>query len=151
MSDSIRMVKLVGVIKFKMWSFRKLGWISLSPLVLNVTVNFPIAELLKNEENTVNDHPLHKENFANNKNDAQEELTLRRSTLLRRFLISYDCVLSSRIWRPKYKDLVSYSLVIKDVNSYKLIDTMKDEMNSMAEEGVFNVAPIAWRTRSSRV
>lgn len=102
------------MIKFKLWLYWKLGLKNFLPLVPN-------------------DHPLYEENIANNENNAQEEPKLRRSTLSRRYVISDDYIFQIEFVEMNIKVLVSYSQAIKDDNSDKWIDAMKDEMSSRTE------------------
>ena len=114
------------------------------PSISNVG-NSPIVEPLSNEENPVNAHILHNENIANNDqvHEEQGEPALRRSTRERKSAISNDYVLyqveSEEI---NIKDPVSYSQAVKDVNSDKWIDAMKDEIKSMAENEVWDVVQL---------
>ena len=100
--------------------------------------NPPVVEPFNNEENPINDQQLHNEIIANEHMDnAPEEPALRRSQRQRRSAISDDYMLyqiESEEWT--IKDPVSYSQAIKDVNSSKWIDAMKDELKSMDENQV---------------
>ena len=75
--------------------------------------------------------------------NAPEEPALRRSQRQRRSAISDDYMLyqiESEEWT--IKDPVSYSQAIKDVNSSKWIDAMKDELKSMDENQVWEVVQL---------
>ena len=106
--------------------------------------NPPVVEPFNNEENPINDQQLHNEIIANEHMDnAPEEPALRRSQRQRRSAISDDYMLyqiESEEWT--IKDPVSYSQAIKDVNSSKWIDAMKDELKSMDENQVWEVVQL---------
>uniref|UniRef100_A0A1J3K4I8 Retrovirus-related Pol polyprotein from transposon TNT 1-94 n=2 Tax=Noccaea caerulescens TaxID=107243 RepID=A0A1J3K4I8_NOCCA len=105
--------------------------------------NPPVVEPFDNEENPVNDHPLHDENIANNELVVQEEPALRRSTRERRSAIPDDYMLYLiESGGGSIKDPVSYSQAMKDVNCDKWIDASKDEIDSMVKNGVWDIVPL---------
>ena len=75
--------------------------------------------------------------------NAPEEPALRRSQRQRRSAISDDYMLYQVEYEEwTIKDPVSYSQAIKDVNSSKWIDAMKDELKSMDENQVWEVVQL---------
>ena len=66
--------------------------------------------------------------------DEPQEIALRRSQRERKFAISYDYIVQLHeldFDKRTSKDLVSFSQVIKSVDSIKWMDAMKDEMKSL--------------------
>ncbi|RWR92156.1 Gag-protease-integrase-RT-RNaseH polyprotein [Cinnamomum micranthum f. kanehirae] len=103
-----------------------------------------VVEPFNNATNPINDQQLHNEIVANEHMDeAPEEPALRRSQRQKRSAISNDYILyqiESEEWT--IKDPVSYKQAIKDVNSSKWIDAMKDELKSMDENQVWEVVQL---------
>ena len=104
--------------------------------------NHPIVEPVHNEENPINDQQLHNEIITNhNVDEVPQELTLRRSQRQRRSAIPDDYMLYL-IESEGTTDPISYSQAIKDVNSIKWIDAMKDELKSMDNNQVWEIVQL---------
>ncbi|CAA7051697.1 unnamed protein product [Microthlaspi erraticum] len=114
------------------------------PLLLTPNVgNSLVVEPLNNEDNPVNDQPLHDENIASNELVVQEEPALRRSTRERRSAISDDYMpYLIESGGGSIKDPIYYSQAMIDVSSDKWIDANNDEIDSMVNNEVWDIVPL---------
>uniref|UniRef100_A0A6N2M0Z2 Integrase catalytic domain-containing protein n=1 Tax=Salix viminalis TaxID=40686 RepID=A0A6N2M0Z2_SALVM len=105
--------------------------------------NPSIVEPFNNEDTPMNNPQLHNEIIANEPMDATPvEPALRRSQRQKRSVISNDYMLYQvESENGTMKDPVSYSQAIKDVNSNKWIDAMKDN-EIYAENQVWEVVQL---------